>query len=314
MTHSNKGVFLIILGEQHTFSEEELIFLKKIFFTIDFIKYNSINPKEVINTIIPSLQTRSEKLIVLNTKASIPDELLVYFTKLEKKNIQYISIETFIEKYLNKCYIPSTLTNITFLEKIKPLNKKEKCIKFLIDYSITIPLLLLTSPIMLFTIYKIKKESPGSIIFTQKRIGLNGKEFTCYKFRSMHENSHHDLYTRENDTRVYPWGNFMRKTRIDELPQLINVLKGDMHLIGPRAEWNKLVEQYEIEIPYYHQRHLIKPGITGWAQVNYPYGTNIYDTKQKLMYDLYYIKSWSILLEIKTIWKTIEVIFAKRGL
>ena len=305
---------MIILGEQHIFSAEELIFLQKKFSTIDFIKYSSINPKEVINTIKSSLQEKSKKLIVLNTKASIPHELLLYLTKIEKENTQYKSIQTFIEEYLNKCYIPSSHTDITFLEKIKPLNKKNKFIKLLLDYAISIPLLLLTSPIILFTIYKIKKESPGSIIFKQQRVGLNGKEFTCYKFRSMHENSHHDLYTRENDTRIYPWGNFMRKTRIDELPQLINVLKGDMHLIGPRAEWNRLVEQYEIEIPYYHQRHLIKPGITGWAQVNYPYGANIYDTKQKLMYDLYYIKSWSVWLEIKTIWKTIEVIIAKRGL
>ena len=305
---------MIILGEQHTFSKEELFFLKKTFSTIDFINYNSINPKEVINTIVSSLQTQSKKLIVLNTKASIPNELLVYLTKLEKENIQYKSIQTFIEEYLYKCYIPSSHTDITFLEKIEPLNKKKKFIKFLIDYSISVPLLLLTSPIILFTIYKMKKESPGLVIFTQQRVGLNGKEFTCYKFRSMHENSHHDLYTRENDTRIYPWGNFMRKTRIDELPQLINVLKGDMHLIGPRAEWNRLVEQYEIEIPYYHQRHLIKPGITGWAQVNYPYGANIYDTKQKLMYDLYYIKSWSVWLEIKTIWKTVRVILGKKGL
>ena len=106
----------------------------------------------------------------------------------------------------------------------------------------------------------------------------------------------------------------MRKTRIDELPQLLNVLKSEMHFIGPRAEWNILVESYEKEIPYYNERHIIRPGITGWAQVNYPYGSNIEDTKQKLMYDLYYIKHWSIWLELKVVWKTILVVLGKKGI
>jgi lipopolysaccharide/colanic/teichoic acid biosynthesis glycosyltransferase len=129
----------------------------------------------------------------------------------------------------------------------------------------------------------------------------------------MHEDSHDDPYTRENDTRIYPWGDFMRKTRIDELPQLINILKGDMHLLGPRAEWNRLVRQYETQIPYYYKRHIIKPGITGWAQVNYPYGANIYDTKQKLMFDFYYIKHWSLWLEITSLWKTVMVVLGRKG-
>jgi lipopolysaccharide/colanic/teichoic acid biosynthesis glycosyltransferase len=106
----------------------------------------------------------------------------------------------------------------------------------------------------------------------------------------------------------------MRKTRIDELPQLFNILKGQMSLIGPRAEWDILVENYEKEIPYYNLRHLIKPGLSGWAQVNYPYGANIEDTKQKLMYDLYYIKNWSLALELETMVKTLLVIFGKKGI
>jgi len=111
----------------------------------------------------------------------------------------------------------------------------------------------------------------------------------------------------------FPWGKIMRKTRIDELPQIWNVLKGDMSMIGPRAEWNILVEKYEKKISYYNGRHLVKPGITGWAQVNYPYGINGFDAKQKLMYDFYYIKNWSLGLEIKIIWKTIFVMMFRRG-
>ena len=287
---------MLILGEQHDFSNEELKILKKTFSVLNYIKYNEINPQKVIKNIDTHLQEKNS-LIVLNTKALVSKELLSYLVSLKKKDINYISIQNFMEQYLNKCYIPSNFSDINFLEQIKPFNKIEYFFKFLIDYTASLSLLTITSPIILYTIYKIKKESPGSIIFKQQRIGLNGKEFTCYKFRSMHENSHDDPYTRENDTRIYPWGNFMRKTRIDELPQLINILKGEMHLIGPRAEWNRLVKDYETQIPYYNQRHIVKPGITGWAQVMYPYGDGIEDARQKLMYDLYYIKYWSFILE-----------------
>jgi lipopolysaccharide/colanic/teichoic acid biosynthesis glycosyltransferase len=120
-------------------------------------------------------------------------------------------------------------------------------------------------------------------------------------------------FATEDDDRVYAWGETMRATRIDELPQLWNVLNGDMHLIGPRPERKVWIEEFEKEIPYYNERHIIKPGLTGWAQVLYPYGVNAYDAKQKLMYDLYYIKHWSLWLEIKTVWKTIIVIIYRKG-
>jgi len=168
--------------------------------------------------------------------------------------------------------------------------------------------------ISLYIIYKIKKESSGSIFFTQSRVGLNGKKFTCYKFRTMHENSKFNPYTEDDDKRVFPFGNFMRKTRIDELPQIWNIIKGDMHLIGPRAEWDILSNDYSLKIPKYKQRHLIRPGITGLAQVCYPYGRNIYDAKNKLQYDRIYINNWSIGLELKIIWKTISVVLGKKGL
>lgn len=168
--------------------------------------------------------------------------------------------------------------------------------------------------ISIYTVYRIKKESKGSIFFTQSRVGLNGKKFTCYKFRSMHENSEFNPYTQDNDNRIFPFGNFMRKTRIDELPQFWNILKGDMHLIGPRAEWDILSDRYDANIKNYHQRHLIRPGITGLAQVCYPYGRNLHDAKNKLQYDRLYINRWSIGLELEIIWKTISVILGKRGI
>jgi lipopolysaccharide/colanic/teichoic acid biosynthesis glycosyltransferase len=121
-------------------------------------------------------------------------------------------------------------------------------------------------------------------------------------------------FASKDDPRIFKWGAFMRKTRIDELPQLWNVIKGDMHMIGPRPERKYWVDKFKETIPFYDQRHLIKPGITGWAQVNYPYGANEEDAYQKLLYDLYYIKNWSLWLEIKTIFKTIQVMVGGKGL
>ena len=219
----------------------------------------------------------------------------------------------------------STLTYSKKLKKLKygTLMKKRECIKEysfmqygikrVFDIFMSLLLFLAVSPIILYSIYRIKKESTGPIFFKQDRVGLKGKVFTCYKFRSMHVNSHFNPYTQDNDTRIFAYGNTMRKYRIDELAQILNILKGDMHLIGPRAEWNILVDTYNKEIKNYEKRHLVRPGITGLAQVYYPYGRNINDAKKKLKYDLFYIKNWSFLLELKVAWKTVSVILGKKG-
>jgi len=186
--------------------------------------------------------------------------------------------------------------------------------KRLIDFIVGGSLLLVSIPVMLYTIFRIKKESPGPIFFKQSRIGLNGKPFMCYKFRSMHVNSKFNPYTQENDSRIFPFGNTMRKMRIDELPQLLNILKGEMHLIGPRAEWDILVKDYEKIIPNYHERHSVAPGITGLAQVCHPYGRNVDDAKKKLEYDIEYITNWSLKKELMVIFKTIKVVLGKEGL
>jgi len=186
--------------------------------------------------------------------------------------------------------------------------------KRVVDYTMTILFILTLWPLVLYTIYRIKKESPGPVFFKQSRVGLNGKTFVCYKFRSMHTDSHFNPYTSDNDSRIFPFGHIMRKMRIDELAQIINVVKGDMHIVGPRAEWDILVKEYEKIIPNYHLRHNIAPGITGLAQVKYPYGRNAYDAKQKLAYDTFYIKNWSILLELKVLLQTVGVILKKSGI
>ncbi len=300
---------MLVIGEKYKFNKLEKEKLKK--YKLEYIKID----KNLKKNIEEKLKKNGYKFIILNTDKKIPKETLSYLTSLELKGIKFLTIEHFLEKYLGKIYIPKDGNKLDFLDEIKPFSKKEYFIKRVIDFAIAIPLAVITAPIMAYSAYKIKKESPdGPILFKQTRIGKNKKPFTCYKFRSMRTDiEFFDHYTQENDPRIFPWGAFMRKTRIDELPQLINVFKGDLHIIGPRAEWDELVKKYEKEWPFYHLRHINAPGITGWAQVNYPYGKNLEDTYQKLMYDLYYIKNWSLWLEIKTIFKTIWIIIKRKG-
>ncbi len=297
---------LIVFGRSYNFLNFELNILYK--------KFNEIHFVDTFEAIENFIEKRGRFIVLLNIDRNLPNKTIDNLIELKKKGVSYITIQSFMERYLHKCYIPSDYGDIGFLENIKPFNTLRKFIKTILDYIISIALLIIASPVMIYSIYRIKKESNGAIIYSQERIGLNGKPFICYKFRSMHENSPHDPYTREDDNRIFHWGKIMRKTRIDELPQIWNVLKGDMSMIGPRAEWNILVEKYEKKIPYYHGRHLVKPGITGWAQVNYPYGVNSFDAKQKLMYDFYYIKNWSLGLEIKIIWRTFLIIIIRKGL
>jgi lipopolysaccharide/colanic/teichoic acid biosynthesis glycosyltransferase len=306
---------MIILGRKYKFTDFEKKRLKEKGYRLDVIKYRDKDPKDVLQEISSCRYENERTMIVLNTKAVVGNEIIKYLTSLQFENrVKIITIETFLETYLNKCFISKDHRDLKYLANIKPYSSFQYFQKRVIDYLGVFTFLFLFWPLLLYARYRVKKESPGASIFKQSRVGLKGEKFKCMKFRSMHVNSHHDPYTRENDCRVFEWGDLMRKTRIDELPQILNVLKGDMHLIGPRAEWDILVKDYENELPYYNERHLVRPGITGWAQVNYPYGSNIEDTRQKLMYDLYYIKYWSISLEIRIIWKTIKIVLGREGI
>src|SRR5437667_5305109 len=177
-------------------------------------------------------------------------------------------------------------------------------------------LLVISCPLMVMTWALIRLTSPGPAIFGQLRVGREGQRFIAYKFRTMTapvDADNGDIYTRENDSRITGVGKWLRKLRLDELPTLWNVLKGDMSLIGPRAEWEKCVERYEKKIPFYHFRHLVKPGITGWAQVNYPYGENEEDAINKLQYDLYYIRHYSLKLDAMIVLKTVHTMLFGGG-
>jgi sugar transferase (PEP-CTERM system associated) len=188
-------------------------------------------------------------------------------------------------------------------------------LKRLGDIAVSSVLLIVAMPILIATAIAIPLESRGPAIFRQERVGRNGRPFVLYKFRSMRTDAETagPQWAGEDDPRITRIGRFIRRTRIDEIPQVFNVLKGDMSFIGPRPERPHFVEWLKKEIPFYNERHRVRPGITGWAQINYPYGASVEDAKEKLSYDLYYIKNYSLLLDIIVLFSTIEVVLWPKG-
>jgi exopolysaccharide biosynthesis polyprenyl glycosylphosphotransferase len=176
--------------------------------------------------------------------------------------------------------------------------------------------LVLASPVMLLAALAIKLDSRGPVFYRQERVGLGGRSFYCVKFRSMRTDAESDGVARwaaKNDSRVTRVGAFMRKTRIDELPQLITVLKGEMSIVGPRPERPEFVAQLSEQIPFYHLRHGVKPGVTGWAQVRYTYGASVEDARKKHQFDLYYLKNNSIWLDLQILVETVTVVMFREG-
>lgn len=175
---------------------------------------------------------------------------------------------------------------------------------------------ILSLPLVIVTTILIKLDSRGPILYKQERVGKNGRAFPVFKFRSMRTDAekHGPVWAAQGDNRVTRVGRVIRKLRIDEIPQFWNILCGDMNFVGPRPERPHFVEQLAEEIPFYEQRHLIAPGLTGWAQIKYPYGSTIEDARQKLQYDLYYIKNQSLSLDALIIFETVKTVVFGRGL
>jgi sugar transferase (PEP-CTERM system associated) len=191
-----------------------------------------------------------------------------------------------------------------------------RSVKRMLDLALSIVGCILAAPLMALTAIAIAIDSPGPALYSQERVGENGRTFTLYKFRSMRtdaEQAGQPVWARDKDDRVTRVGRFIRLTRLDELPQLWNVLKGDMSFVGPRPERPFFVEQLAREIPFYMERHAVKPGVTGWAQVKYRYGSTIEDAMEKLRYDLYYIKHLSIVFDLTIVLDTVKVILFGKG-
>ena len=186
----------------------------------------------------------------------------------------------------------------------------------LIAIAVSAVLLLLVLPLIPFVILAIKLDSKGSVLYRQKRVGLGGKVFYCYKFRTMRQDAESDTgptWAGDDDPRITRVGKFLRKSRLDEIPQLWCVVKGDMAFVGPRPERPEFVEMLGKVIQYYPVRSAVRPGITGWAQVRYKYGNTVEDAKEKLQYDLYYIKNASLGLDLMIMFQTVKIVLLGRG-
>jgi sugar transferase (PEP-CTERM system associated) len=189
-------------------------------------------------------------------------------------------------------------------------------VRRLLNFSVALIALVISLPLLPFIVLAVKLGSPGPALYRQQRVGRRGKVFYCYKFRTMRKDAEADTgatWATDDDPRITKVGKFLRSSRLDEIPQLWCVLKGDMHFVGPRPERPEFVERLSKEIPYYGVRHVVRPGITGWAQVQYKYGNTLADAREKLQYDLFYIKNASIGLDMLIMFQTIKIVLLGRG-
>jgi len=246
-------------------------------------------------------------------RGKLPTEELM---KLRMSGIDIEDATSFLERTSGKIAVESMLPSWLIFSDGFKTSAFRLGVKRALDVIHASALLIVTSPLMALFAVLIKLDSPGKILFRQSRVGRNGEEFELFKFRSMREDAERvsgPAWASQNDPRVTRIGRFMRRTRIDELPQLINVLRGEMSFVGPRPERRVFVDKLRREIPYYDLRHSVRPGLTGWAQVEYGYGSTIEENQEKLRYDLYYIKNGNAFLDLWIVLKTVRVVLMGSG-
>ena len=308
---------VVFVGE-NDYTEDLLESVKKDGQYVFVTSLNNTDMKALGKEILELYNTKKFDVLVdftdkLLRDPKITEKLLQY--KLE--GLQYYNYLEFYETYENKLPI-SHLSPKWFLEntgfEIYHNNFNLKA-KRLLDLLFALLLGIFAAPVIVLAAIIVKLESKGPIFFIQERIGEGNKKFNIVKFRSMTTDAEKDgpQWASKNDNRVTKFGKIMRATRIDELPQLWNVLRGEMSFVGPRPEREFFIQQLEKEIPYYNLRHTVKPGLTGWAQVMYPYGASVEDAYRKLQYDLYYIKHHSIPFDVKVLLKTVTIVIFGKG-
>ncbi len=258
-------------------------------------------------------QNRIESVII----TSEPDNSAIQ-TLLDCKlrGMKICSVGAFYENHLGRIHLDMLSASEWLITPGFSAGGPAEMLKRLSDIIVGLSLLSLTLPLMALTVVAIKIDSSGPVFYRQKRAGQFEKPFTLLKFRSMAEDAEaggKPVWAQRNDPRVTRVGRFIRATRIDELPQLVNVLAGEMSLVGPRPERPHFVEQLSRAIPFYCQRSYVKPGVTGWAQINFPYGASVEDAREKLAYDLYYIKNRSFLLDAAVLLSTVRVVLFGKG-
>jgi exopolysaccharide biosynthesis polyprenyl glycosylphosphotransferase len=259
------------------------------------------------------LRARRVWAVVAETPGALPDHLRAGW---RAAGIRLLDRTEYIERRLNRVDLETLPAN--WLDHAAALRRAplEAAVRRGCDILAALALLAFTLPLLLVTALAVRLDSPGPVFYRQQRVGLGGRLFTLTKFRSMGVDAEAGGGARwaiQQDPRVTRVGRYLRLSRIDELPQLLGVLRGDLALIGPRPERPAFVEQLGRVIPHYHERHLVKPGITGWAQVKFPYGASVEDARMKLAYDLYYVRRRSLFLDLLIVIATIRVVLFQEG-
>lgn len=278
--------------------------------------FQNIKISKSISDIPKIVAENSVKTIVSAVDPRENPRLLAVLYECFPYKISFSDLADFYEIIIGKTPL-SIIGEVWFLDN---LMRNEKQIfdasKRIFDFIAAGIAGILTLPFYLFIGLAIKINSSGPIFYSQKRVGKDGKIFSMVKFRTMIRDAEKDgiQWAQKSDTRVTRVGRFLRRTRLDELPQLWNVFLGQMSFVGPRPERPEFVELLAAEIPFYQMRHLVKPGLSGWAQINFPYGASVSDAMEKLQYDLYYIKNRSFILDLGIILKTINIILRREGI
>ena len=253
-------------------------------------------------------------VVVASDEQSLDGHETLFDTKL--RGVPVYSDLSFQERHLGRIEVETVDAHwLLFADGFRN-GRLFRVLKRTIDIAIVLLLTVVTLPLMLLTAVLIKLDSPGPVFYRQERTGLHGKTFTLFKFRSMTTNAEvagKPQWAQLRDPRTTRVGAFIRASRVDELPQLFNVLRGEMSMVGPRPERPMFVDELAKVIPFYNHRAYVKPGLTGWAQVNYPYGASIEDAREKLAYDLYYVKNRGVLLDMIILLSTVRVVLFREG-
>ncbi len=329
MGHSSPRERLLVLGTgPAAISLARELFERRHELGVDIVGFVDSDPARVgapavspgvIGTIedVPSIvRARGVNRVVVNlgdARGKLPMDKLL---EMKLEGIVFDHLASVYEQLTGKIAVQNLRPSWLIFSEGFRKSRVLACIKRGVDIAAALAGLVIAGPIMAIVALAVRITSPGPALYSQRRVGRHGRLFTVYKFRSMRQDAEAAtgaVWARRNDARVTPFGRIMRKTRLDELPQLWNVLIGDMSLVGPRPERPEFVEQLTEQIPFYGMRHVVRPGVTGWAQVRYPYGASVDDAMHKLQYDLFYIKNLSIAFDLFIILSTVKTVILRKG-